>query len=535
MNKDQSAIAAVENIIKNGCSDITKENIELLIINNNKEKYIEYIKKELNKTTVFDMNIKPIAHLLTPKGRYIFDNRKAAILDPTSNAIFLGVILQYAEIIEKHRIPTEKNIVFSYRFKIDNGNIFDKNINYSAWRETNKKKALSGEYKYIVETDIAGFYDRINIHRIESILESINVPSNLKRITNDILLFWSKKDSYGLPVGNNASRILAEAALIDIDQYLLNENIIFTRFVDDYRFFTTDLLSAQRALNKLSMRLFRDGLILNTQKTIIRKVVDEKSDEKNNSTDLEANKVLKEVTKLVGGYNKIVKKFILPSQEKQKIFLEENLDLLFANLAHNNIATFEEIQKIIISTLIQQKYHEIIKICQIVKDNLFALDYFIDMLIKNSAYISNEIKSQITSFFQHLIFSKELLNFDWQCALIAKLLSHNDFLSKESLIFIFRETNKETSTYAASVALEGLKTKINRSEFRTIREYFYRCDDWEKRRLIHLADSLPEEERKAWGKAIKSTLSDDYFSEYLVDKFLITQSFTAAPALAPTV
>ena len=50
-------------------------------------------------------------------------------------------------------------------------------------------------------------------------------------------MFWSNRDSYGLPVGSNASRILAEASLIEVDNYLISKKIDFCRFVDDYRIF----------------------------------------------------------------------------------------------------------------------------------------------------------------------------------------------------------------------------------------------------------------------------------------------------------
>ena len=108
--------------------------------------------------------------------------------------------------------------------------MFDKSIGYSNWREETKKRAEKNNCEFIVSCDIAAFYDRVNIHRIESTLLSIGVDQTLVRNTNDLLLFWSRKDSYGIPVGNVASRILAEAALIDIDQYLEVDPNVKTEF-----------------------------------------------------------------------------------------------------------------------------------------------------------------------------------------------------------------------------------------------------------------------------------------------------------------
>ena len=81
----------------------------------------------------------------------------------------------------------------------------------------------------------------------------------------------------------------------------------------------------------------------------------------------------------------------------------------------------------------------------------------------------------------------------------------------------FVTPTKDVSTYASMVSLEGLKGHLTRSEFKTIREYFDRSDEWEKRRLLYLSDALPDEERKAWGKAVKSTITSDFLATKLCE------------------
>jgi len=84
-------------------------------------------------------------------------------------------------------------------------------------------------------------------------------------------LFWANRDSYGLPVGSNVSRILAEASLIEVDEYLYSHKVKFCRFVDDYRIFAKDSATAQHHLSLLVAKLNSVGLFLNSRKT---KVVD---------------------------------------------------------------------------------------------------------------------------------------------------------------------------------------------------------------------------------------------------------------------
>lgn len=526
MNRDQAVALAIDCMLRDGCSDITSETIELQLIAAFRNDFEDDIITKLKRGSIYEMEIRPLQHILTPKNRYVFDYRKAAIISPSCIAKFLAIVFQYANIIENARIPIDKNIVFSCRFNPSTDSIFDRSIGYSQWREQTKILANNKNCNFIVSCDIAAFYDRVNIHRIESTLLSIGVPEPLVKLTNDLLLFWSKKDSYGIPVGNIASRILAEAALIDIDQYLLAEGIVFTRFVDDYRLFSPNLLTAQEWMNKLTTRLFRDGLMLNTGKTQIRKVEPEKPEELANPEKQNdgAETVLKEITKLTGGYNRIARKFVMPAEDKHEKFLSINLEHEINLLKQQSIVEFEGIQKVVIASLVQKRFDALLDIAKVCCQYLYGLDYFIDMLLRNSAFIPDIERTRIADMYATLIDSGELYSFEWHCASVAKLLSHSAYFRKNALIQIFKLPAKDVSTYASMIALEGLKGRLTRSEFRTIREYFDRSDEWEKRRLLHLSDALPDEERKAWGKVVKATLSSDFLGKQLCEAVIRGQA-----------
>lgn len=517
MNKDQAITLAIDSILRDGCSDITKESLERDLIRAFRDDFKADVKAKLNRGSVSEMEFKQLQYILTPKNRYVFDYRKAAIISPSCVAKFLSIVFQYATAVEEARIPIDQCVVFSCRFKPTDDGIFDKDIGYSQWREETRKRAENEACQFIVSCDIAAFYDRVNIHRIESTLLSIGVEKPLVKRTNELLLFWSKKDSYGIPVGNVASRILAEAALIDIDQYLLAENIVFTRYVDDYRLFAPSLLVAQKWMNKLTTRLFRDGLMLNTGKTQIRKANHKKEEEAESEEKDDAETVLKTITKLTGGYNRIARTFIMPAEEKHIQFTAIDLPAELTLLKEQSIVEFDGIQKVVIAALVQKRFDCLLDIAQVCTQYLYGLDYFIDMLLKNDAFIPTTDREKIADMYAALIDDGELYSFEWHCASIAKLLSHNAYFRKNALIQLYITPAKDVSTYASMIALEGLRGRLSRSEFLTIREYFDRSDDWEKRRLLQLSEALPKEERKAWCKAMKATLSADVLSMYLCD------------------
>jgi len=528
MNLDRAADLAIDSIINGGCSDITSAFIEEKWIKEFRDEFLAHVKKMLKRGSVDEMELRPLQYILTPKNRYVFDYRKAAIINPTCLAIYNTLVFQYADRVEEERISIDENIVFSYRFNPKPGGkyLFDQNINYGAWMERTKELASDDSCKFIVSCDIAAFYDRINIHRIESTLDNIGVDKKLIKHTNKLLLFWSKKDSYGIPVGNIASRILAEVALIDVDQYLLSEEIKFTRYVDDYRLFAPDLLTSQKWMNKLTNRLFRDGLMLNIGKTNIRRTKEpEKAiEQKIESEEDSAEKVLKVITKLTGGYNRIVKKFNKPAKEKHAQYKAINIDEEIKTLTNQTIVEFEGIKKVVCAALIQEKFNRLIEIAKICSDYLYGLDYFIDMLLKNYEFIPEKEKSEIAEFYEDFIIKADLYSFEWHCASIAKLLSHNDYFRKNALLHLFVKPGKDISTYASIIALEGLSNNITRSEFKTIREYFDRCDEWEKRRLVWLSSALPCEERRAWARAIEATIKTDFLCSSYVKSIIKTKA-----------
>ena len=81
---------------------------------------------------------------------------------------------------------------------------------------------------------------------------------------------WRAGQSFGLPVGPSASRLIAEVTVHDVDQALLGERLTFTRYIDDFRIFCNSRKDAYTALATLADILWKHhGLTLAAQKTQI--------------------------------------------------------------------------------------------------------------------------------------------------------------------------------------------------------------------------------------------------------------------------
>ena len=125
-----------------------------------------------------------------------------------------------------------------------------------------------------VVADISNFFDRISIHSLENHLKEIGCDEQYVILIREMLSFWSAgRKSFGVPVGSDASRILSEVVLLQVDASLTNIGIKFIRYVDDFRIFTNSRAEALKAVEILTALLSEEGLALNSRKTEIYKII----------------------------------------------------------------------------------------------------------------------------------------------------------------------------------------------------------------------------------------------------------------------
>jgi len=189
-------------------------------------------------------------------------------IDPIWNAYFLSLVLSVASDIEAARLPVDKRVVFSYRYRPDKEHktLFSSEI---GWRQFQMRSVeLAHESKVVLVCDISDFYPRIYHHRLENALKRATRNDTATGRIMDLLQRFSSGVSYGLPVGGPAARLLSELLLNRVDRLLRTAGIRFVRFVDDYHIFTDTEQEAYAALVLLSERLLEnEGLSLQKSKT----------------------------------------------------------------------------------------------------------------------------------------------------------------------------------------------------------------------------------------------------------------------------
>lgn len=255
---------AIQHIATYGDTDVFPHPIETSFLVEKEEA----ISKELSQLDLNNFEPAQAIETISPKSRWGF--RIVHQLPLLETVLFTSAAIEIGSDLESVKRPADEFGPFGYRFDIEKteASLFGSDRSYKDWLEWQKQQIAKNKYKYVVATDIADFYQRIYFHRIENILDVATEQKGIKSFIEKVIKKIRGRQSYGIPVGGSASRIIAEAVLSDADSALADEGMVFTRFVDDYRIFLTDDQMPYVALAFLAEHLATtEGLSLNAQKT----------------------------------------------------------------------------------------------------------------------------------------------------------------------------------------------------------------------------------------------------------------------------
>ncbi len=205
--------------------------------------------------------------LLTPTGYSGF--RITTKIHPFWNLYFNGLGIAIAE---RHEVDRSDR-AHAYRFTKEGPALFDRSSSWRAFREATIKDCsdLSSE-SVVVQTDISSFYDHIYHHRLKNFISDLFPESSNIHVQIDRMLSkFSGGRSFGIPVGGQCSRILAEVLLSSIDKRLSAEGVMWRRYVDDFVLIADDQNRAYQILAILSNAVSDYGLTLNRTKTSVLK------------------------------------------------------------------------------------------------------------------------------------------------------------------------------------------------------------------------------------------------------------------------
>jgi len=430
---------------------------------------------------------------------------------------YTALVFSIGKEIESARLP--KSIVFSNRF--DAKSLKLDRSNYDKFRQYSKKFSESGKYKVKIITDISNFYDRLNLHKLENILREKGCEKSIVDKINDILIRWSNQQSFGIPVGSDASRLLAEAMLVNADKELSSHRIKFIRYVDDYRIFCSSHERAYEAMQLLDRALRREGLFLNSGKT---KLIDltlgheEEGEIKSEFEPIDTEEKIEKTKIIKGRYaSRIAKYYRFPGKEAIEKLQACNLSVEISMVSDPNVS--EENLKRFVKAAIYAEQPEFSWLEKIIDLFPHLIPYVVDAISKewerdkgrfNTVFCSKCI-SKFRSIFR--VYSRnEYFRIQASRILCSMDVKCGEFLAKEILKL------QSGGEVVFSQVIYFLADKIPRSQFIDMLSRFQSYGIFSKTSLAFILQRglvLPQDERRAQMKNLSKFELDPFLQKLL--------------------
>lgn len=442
--------------------------------------------------------------------------------------LFTSLVYEIGTDIENYRLPKEDKVAFSNRFLPNNdGDMYDKEYNWNAYQKRSVELLAEIEddflsEPYVVVADIADFFPRIYSHPLENALSECTNKNNhvikIKRMISD----WNYSVSYGIPVGQTATRLLSEIVLDDVDRALISEGMNHCRFVDDYRIFCKTKIEAYRCLAFLANTLFENhGLTLQQHKTRILSADEFKEiyltteDKKTiNNLSEKFEDILEELE--IDAYDAIVYGDI-PEEMQERIDELNMLDILKEQLDLEEVDT--RLVSFILTRMGRLNNPNAIDICLENVDKLYPVFRIVCNYINNLTSLDDEEKAAYglkllsmldTSIVGHLEYHRA-----WVFDLFANDQSWN---SKDKYVGLI---NKYSDEFSKRKLILAMGKSNNYSWFKSQKRNFDRFPDWERRALLAAMSCLPGDEAQHWYRSINSRLDilEKHITEWAITEF----------------
>lgn len=147
---------------------------------------------------------------------------------------------------------------------------------------------------YKLETDITGFFDCIPHSKLLQLLyKKFEIAPDVLDLFSECLNTWSgtaesATPGVGIPQGPQASFFLANVYLGDIDEKMVSRGLSYYRYMDDFRIYSSNEDELIEVLVEIDKFLKSNGLSINSKKTLIEKLDEDREKEKIDNADIMA-------------------------------------------------------------------------------------------------------------------------------------------------------------------------------------------------------------------------------------------------------
>ncbi|MEO3945783.1 RNA-directed DNA polymerase [Gorillibacterium sp. CAU 1737] len=453
--------------------------------------------------------------LIYPTPKHSGGYRMVHQLDPLDSIIYAAMTREVAEYIESRRINTSDDVVFSYRIKVnENGELFDNEVGYEKFK--NKSVEYAGANNYVLVTDITDFYNQIYHHRLQNAIQSCdNGLDEISKLIENFMMELTNQVSRGIPVGPSSSIVMAEALMIDIDEYIIGKDLPYIRYVDDIRIFSDDKNILNTVLHDLTSYLYSNHrLILSSSKTKILnsdEYVAKYIDDPHELEKTEIHNAIRELNLAVSddyGFIEMTQSIdTLPPQSRIKAqgkAFQSFLDM---------IISFERLDLGLSRHILRRSKY--LKSRAILNQVLINFDFFTPVIRDVILYLDSVTSDKMFEYNQPLIESivtsaatKDLPHIGYW---LRNYLASTKFTRRSNILtqFVLRGSLREQGIHA-----------ITQKKIPWVREHKDHIDQvgpWDRRAIIYSSQILSKDERNHWMNAIsrRDDIVDKSIASYI--------------------
>jgi len=236
------------------------------ILDHNEEEWLKDLRESLDNGSY-----TPRASRIVDVPKKNYHLRPASVLHPEDLVVYSALMLLVYDELRSSIVWSAGERRFSHILREDpsSSNQWDE-FERQHWTDMQDRKIdLAEDSEYVLQTDVSGFYENIDIERVTSIFKQLTGRQDVGNEVRHLIRPWADPRKRGLPQGYGPSDILAEIYLDSVDQRLRNNGYDHVRYNDDFTVFCDSRNEAIEAQNLLEREFRSRGLNMKSGKTNI--------------------------------------------------------------------------------------------------------------------------------------------------------------------------------------------------------------------------------------------------------------------------
>ena len=190
-------------------------------------------------------------------------NRPGVLLDISDRVAYQAVVGSFAKKIEMKLAES----VYSSRLATGRHFLQHGPKRWVRFEASVKKQAKGDGFSWVASADISAYFEHIHHRILFEELSHLGVSGQPLRALRVMLTRWSQLDGVGLPQGPNASRVLGNFYLVQVDESMLGQDYVYHRYMDDVRILAKTKADAVAAIRQFEHLCRQRGLICSSSKT----------------------------------------------------------------------------------------------------------------------------------------------------------------------------------------------------------------------------------------------------------------------------